>query len=144
MNLSILIHNVKDKANVGSIYRVAFQFNAKRIYMCNSAEPGNTNTYKIERRVPIIQVDDLEFISTNQDMHSIALETCGDHANPEILYKGLFNTEREILIAIGNESYGFSNEELNCFDYVWTLDAQNNISYNVSHALAIALHRMFY
>lgn len=143
MNLSILIHHIKDKANVGSIFRLAHQFDASKIYVCNSAEPGKTNTYKIERRVPIINVDDVTFLQDLDDVITIGLETGGSLGTGDF-FRNVVSKEKDILVAVGNESVGFTEYELKYFDFVWTLEAKSQVSFNVSHALAIALHRIFY
>lgn len=133
----LLLNRIKFKENVGAIYRLAFQFDIKKIYLRNCAEPGRTNTYKTERHIEIEHVPDLKFLKEYAG-GKIAFETSGDPVWPWITPK----YEQNVLVAFGNESRGFSKEELKYFDNIISLEAPCQASFNVSHAAAIALYML--
>lgn len=138
MNLEILLCRIKSKENVGSIYRLAHQFDCKRIYIYQCAQPGRTNTYKAERHIPIEQVESLDFLNELVST-TVALETGGIIGNLRILAP--FDS---LLIAVGNESHGFTKDELEYFDHIYSLNSKLHSSYNVSHALAIGLYNIYF
>lgn len=131
MRKELLLCRIETKENVGSIYRLAYQFGITKIYSYLSAAPGKTNTYKTERHSPIEIITSLNFLK-DYDLPKIALEM-GSSTNH-------FKFNQEYLLAVGNESHGFEESELSLFDTVVTLKGIVRDSYNVSHALAIALY----
>jgi len=141
MYFELLLYNVKTPANVGSIYRLAHQFDCKKIYTYRSSLPSKTNTYRIERRVDVVALDSMDFLKDFGTI-KIAVETGGTHVNPLAMLPKIL-VDSGMLIAVGNESLGISEEHLKLFDYIYTLRAVKQESYNVSHALAIALYSMF-
>lgn len=137
MELHLLLYKIKTGANVGSIYRLAHQFDCKKIYTYECALPGKTNTYKIDRHVPIVNVNTLDFLN-EIDAYKIAFETGGSEKIPCAIKDNV-----PVLIAIGNESEGFDQDDLTYFDSIYTLKAVKHSSYNVSHALAIGLYNFY-
>ena len=135
--IDLLLIEVKYPENVGSIYRLAFQFNIRTIYLYQSAESNRANTYKTERHIPIIKIDSLEFLTTYPHPKYL-LETGESVLTKESISDPVF------LIAVANESYGASDEQKQYFDQIFSLNAPRRPSYNVSHALAIGLYQIIY
>lgn len=135
--IDLLLIEIKYPANVGSIYRLAFQFNIRAIYTFNCAKSNRTNTYKTEKHIPISAVDSLDFL--NEYPHpKYLLETGGTMICKETV------KQPEFLLAVANESHGASDEQKKYFDQILSLDAPRQPSYNVSHALAIGLYSITY
>lgn len=140
----VLLCRLKCKENVGAIYRLAFQYGVTKIYSYDSVSPGKTNTYKTERHIPVEKVESLDFLGKIQ-YTKIALETDSryiEDSNAKLSNSKIRHIDH--LIAVFNESMGCSESEKNFFDIIYSLKAPNRESYNVSHALAIALHWIEY
>ena len=137
--MEICLIRLKTPENVGACFRLAMQFNATKIYMLKCVKAGRTNTYKAECHIPIIEINSLDEIDDSElKDQKILLETGGQTRRPWSLLS------REYLIAVANEGHGASKEEIKFFDYIYTLNAPNLESYNVSHALAIGLYNLQY
>ena len=102
--IDLLLLNIKNPANVGLIYRLAFQFNIRTIYSHQSSESNNANTYKTERHIPIIKIDSLEFLKT-YIYPKYLLETGESSLAKNSISSSIF------LLAVANESFGASEEQ---------------------------------
>ena len=140
----LLLYNIKCKENVGSIYRLAMQYGIDVIYHYQSANPGRTDTYKAEKHINTLELTNTSLLNLfdNCFEYKIALETSGTFLS--------FYDYEEIaindgyLLVVGNESYGLPDDIISRCDRVVTINAPKFLSYNVSHALAIALHGLEY
>jgi tRNA G18 (ribose-2'-O)-methylase SpoU len=135
--IDLLLINIETPENVGLIYRLAFQFNIRHIYIYKCSKSGKTNTYKTERHIPIKEVESLDFLNDYINPKYL-LETGGSILNNKVILADDF------LIAIANESHGATDKYKSYFDNILTLNAPNQKSYNVSHALAIGLYLVTY
>ncbi len=133
--IDLLLIEVKYPENVGLIYRLAYQFNIRSIYTFKCSKSGKTNTYKTEKHIPIYEKDSLDFLKS-YPFPKYLLETDGEKM-PKIIAPSF-------LLAVGNESFGVPVEQRVYFDGIFSLDAPNQRSYNVSHALAIGLYVLTY
>lgn len=135
--IDLLLIEIKYAENVGLLYRLAFQFNIRTIYTYKCASSAKTNTYKTEKHITIVEVDSLEFLKQYPNPKYL-LETGGTVLKKESIKDPTF------LLAVANESVGASEEQKKHFDYIFSLDAPRQPSYNVSHALAIGLYLITY
>lgn len=132
---SVVLCRINCRENVGSIFRLCYQFGIQKIYSYKSVRPGKTDTYKAERHIEIEHVDSLDFLE-ELECKKIALETNG--CDSEYLKNSFI--KNSFILGIGNESHGFTEEELDYFDITVSLNSCVRDSYNVSHALAIGLY----
>jgi tRNA G18 (ribose-2'-O)-methylase SpoU len=145
MHIDLLLLQLKHPENVGACYRLASQFNVDHIYQHRLAtkKVGSTDTSKAARHIAIKEVDNLTEFMLNYDGYKVLLETGGTQFPPKEMMERIWQKE-PILIAVANEGRGATKEQIALFDVVWTLPAPAHISYNVSNALAIGLHRVVY
>ncbi len=142
----IILDNVLDTYNIGSIFRLADAVAAEKVYLCGSTEtPPNTrikkasiNTwqwvnweYAPDTAALVIQVKKenpkLQIIAVEQDTRSIPFE--------KITYS------TPVAIVIGNESYGVSKEVLKHVDTIVELPMFGiNTSLNVMVTTGIVLY----
>ncbi|MCL5798389.1 MAG: TrmH family RNA methyltransferase [Patescibacteria group bacterium] len=147
-NIYIILDNVLDTYNIGSIFRLADAVAAKKVFLCGDTEsPPNPrikkasiNTWKwVEwEYVPTA----VEAISKLKDqipkVKIIAVEQY-DKSTP--LSK--FKPEFPIAVIVGNETYGVSKEVLEKVDQVVELPMYGvNKSLNVMVTCAIVLYKI--
>lgn len=144
----IILDNVLDTYNIGSIFRLADAVNAKKIYLCGgSATPPNhrikkasINTMEIvewsytETAAGVIndlrlKINDLQVVAVEQSKKSIPYDK--------------FDYKLPIALVVGHESDGVSKEVLDLCDGVVELPMLGiNISLNVMVSLGIVLYKL--
>ncbi len=147
-DIYIVLDDVLDTYNVGSIFRLADAVAAKKVYLCGRTEtPPNTrikkasiNTWQwvdweyfdsasaaisnIKSQIPNIQIVGIE-----QDTRSVPFEQ--------------FNYKLPIALVVGNETDGVSKEALNMCDAIVELPMHGiNTSLNVMVTLGIVLYKV--
>jgi tRNA G18 (ribose-2'-O)-methylase SpoU len=142
----IILDNVLDTYNIGSIFRLADAVAAKKVYLCGSTEtPPNTRIKKAsintcewvdwEYASTALQAiekckmlyDKCQIIAVEQDKRSISFE--------KITYT------TPVAIVVGNESYGVSKEVLEQVDTIVELPMFGiNTSLNVMVTTGIVLY----
>jgi tRNA G18 (ribose-2'-O)-methylase SpoU len=138
--MQLLLYKLKFPGNVGAIYRLAYNFGIEKIWQIDCVKPNAENTPKIERYMPIENVNGIHEIPGWHNMFTIALEQHPD-GDKDILKA--FQTSN-YLVAVGNEAHGIPEDELKKFDMIVSLQSVKPQSMNVSHALAIALYKILY
>lgn len=143
----IVLDDVLDTYNTGSIFRLADAVGAKKVYLCGRTEtPPNTrikkasiNTWQwvpweyIETAVKAIEklrgeVPEIQIIAVEQDPRSVDFAT--------------FDYKLPIALVVGNETDGCSQETLNNCDSIVELPMFGiNTSLNVMVTLGIVLYK---
>ncbi len=146
-DIYIVLDDVLDTYNVGSIFRLSDAVAAKKVYLCNRTEtPPNTrikkasiNTWqwtpweytatakeaieKLKQEVPDIQI-----VAVEQDSRSVDFKT--------------FDYKQPIALVVGNETDGCSQETLQVCDAIVELPMFGiNTSLNVMVTLGIVLYK---
>jgi tRNA (guanosine-2'-O-)-methyltransferase len=134
--LSLLLDNVGQPFNVGSIIRTAAALGAEQIWLCgNTAEPGHPSARKTALgtdRLPAMAAADA---ARAAGYRVIAVELAGDavplHEAP---------LSGDICLAVGNEDHGCSAALLAAADLVTYIPLPGKVgSLNVAAAAAIAM-----
>lgn len=147
-DIYIILDNVLDTYNIGSVFRLADAVSAKKIYLCAGCEtPPNhrikkasINTMEIvdwsysesaEKAIKDLRlkINDLKVIAVEQSDKSVPYDK--------------FDYKLPIALVVGNESTGVSKEVLNLCDGIVELPMFGvNISLNVMVSLGIVLYRI--
>lgn len=144
----IIVDNVLDTYNIGSIFRLADAVAARKIYLCGgSATPPN-------HRIKKASINTTEWVEWGyagntaelikslrfkiKDLRIVAIE----QAEKSIPYDK-FEYTLPIALVVGNETMGISQEALNLCDAVVELPMFGvNISLNVMVSLGIVLYEV--
>lgn len=144
----IILDNVLDTYNIGSIFRLADAVAAKRIYLCKGTETPPNHRIK-KASINTTEVVDWEYkISATdaindlrakiQDIQIIGIE----QTNKAVPYDK-FEYKLPLVLIVGNESDGMSKEVLKLCDRVVELPMFGvNRSLNVMVSLGIVLYRV--
>jgi tRNA G18 (ribose-2'-O)-methylase SpoU len=147
-SIFIILDNVLDTYNVGSIFRLADAVAAEKVYLCGATEtPPNTRIKKAS--INTWQWVEWEYLETAKD----AIETCRmNHVACHIVAveqdkrsKPFYKVEYELPLAIvvGNESTGISKDVLDMADTIVELPMWGvNKSLNVMVSLGIVLYEI--
>jgi 23S rRNA (guanosine2251-2'-O)-methyltransferase len=144
--ITIILDNVLDTYNIGSIFRLADAVAVEKVYLCGATEtPPNTRIKKAS--INTWQWVDWEYVSSTTDAISkfklqnpsgvvIAVEQDAKSVPFEkVLY------QFPIALVVGNESYGVSKEVLNLVDTIVELPMFGiNTSLNVMVTTGIVLY----
>ncbi len=147
-DITIIVDNVLDTYNVGSIFRLADAVAAKKVYLCGQTlTPPNSRIKKasintwawvdweyvptavgqisnLKSQIPIIQI-----IAVEQDKRSIPFQK--------------FDYKLPIAIVVGNETYGVSKEVLDRADAIVEIPMWGvNKSLNVMVSCGIVLYEI--
>jgi tRNA G18 (ribose-2'-O)-methylase SpoU len=136
--IDILLWNLKYRENVGSIYRLAYQFGIKKIFSYKSRKPGLTDTPKHSRHMPTEYIENIYDFMATYPYPKYVLETGG------INEPSVAPTDNNFLLCVGNEGYGVPIDDQKLFDKIFTLKSFSvgikSDSYNVAIALEISLY----
>ncbi len=146
-DIYILLDNVLDTYNIGSIFRLADAVAAKKIYLCGeTATPPNSRIKKAS--INTTEWVDWEYFPTTiealkklkttiPDLSIVAIEQDSDSLPYDKLDYSL-----PVCLVVGNESLGISKEVLQSCDTIVELPmAGVNISLNVMVSLGIVLYQ---
>lgn len=139
--------NITNAPNIGSLFRIADAFGVEEIIFCGSnislgkrmtKTSRSTEKYinhKIEENINVVIE---QFIL--KEYYLIALEIT---AKSEELSQFAINTKQPIVIILGDENFGVSDEILSKSDAVVHINMfGNNSSMNVVQATSIALYEI--
>ncbi|MDD2822482.1 MAG: TrmH family RNA methyltransferase [Candidatus Daviesbacteria bacterium] len=144
----IILDNVLDTYNIGSVFRLADAVNAKKIYLCAGSEtPPNHRIKKASiNTMEIVEweyfekttdaIKDLRF--KNKDIRIIAVE----QSEKSVPYDK-YDYSLPIALVVGHESDGVSKEVLDLCDGIVELPMLGvNVSLNVMVSLGIVLYKV--
>lgn len=143
----IILDDVLDTYNVGSIFRLADAVGAKKVYLCDRTEtPPNTRIkkasvgtwqwvpweYKDSAKEAILnlknKIENIQIVAVEQDNKSVPFES--------------FDYKLPIALVVGNETDGCSKETLEHCDSIVELPMFGiNTSLNVMVTLGIVLYK---
>ena len=146
--ITIILDNVLDTYNVGSIFRLADAVAAEKVILCGATlTPPNSRIKKASinttgwvnweyKESAFVAINDLR--STIQNLHVIAVEQ-------DVRSRPFNNVEYQfpIAIVVGNETTGVSKEVLDMADMIVELPMWGvNKSLNVMVSLGIVLYKI--
>lgn len=143
----LILDNINDIVNIGSIFRISDALGVSKIYLCNTnidfndkkikRVSRNTNEY-VEYEIYSNIVECINEIKKN-NITLLALEITDSSTS---LNKYEFDKNKSYAFIIGNEQNGVSKEALDLCDESIHIDMYgNNSSMNVSVATAIAVYQ---
>ncbi|WP_179345147.1 TrmH family RNA methyltransferase [Winogradskyella ursingii] len=143
----LVCDNITNAPNIGSLFRAADAFGIERIIFCgNNISMGKRMTktsratekyvdYTIEKEIKFI-IEDFK----RNNYYLIALEIT---KNSQPLSSFQLNSNKPIVLILGDENFGVSNFILSQVDAILHIDMfGQNSSMNVTHATSIALYEM--
>ena len=143
----IVLDNVLDTYNVGSIFRLADAVAAKKVYLCGKKEiPPNPRIKKASinttewvewsyKETAIEAINDIRL--TINDIQTVAVE----QSKKSVPYDK-FEYKLPVCLVVGNETYGVSKEVLDICDGIVEIPMYGiNISLNVMVSLGIVLYQ---
>lgn len=144
----IILDNVLDTYNIGSIFRLADAVSAKKVYLCGGTEtPPNHRIKKASINTTEVVdweyaesaaklIDDLRF--KINDLQIVAVEQA-----PNSVEYTKFSYKLPIALVVGHESDGVSKEVLEICDAIVEIPMYGiNISLNVMVSLGIVLYKV--
>lgn len=147
-DIYIILDNVLDTYNIGSIFRLADALAVKKIYLCGgTATPPNPrikkasiNTTEVVNweyaQSTVLAIKDLK--AKLEKLQVVAIE----QAENSVSFDS-FNYQLPIALVVGHESFGVSKEVLELCDGVVELPMYGvNISLNVMVSLGIVLYQV--
>ncbi|NNC44711.1 MAG: TrmH family RNA methyltransferase [Winogradskyella sp.] len=145
--ITIVCDNVINAPNVGGILRIADAFGIKQVIFCGERIQFGKRMKKTSRSTEnhvahTIHKDVLQTVFDLKQANNfiIALEIT---ANSKSLQDFRLSTEKPIVLIIGNENFGITEEVLQLADSVLHIDMYgHNSSMNVTQATSIALYEM--
>lgn len=144
----IILDNVLDTYNIGSVFRLADAVGAKKIYLCGGTETPPNHRIK-KASINTTEIVDWEYFSTTLEaidslksqvarVKVVAVELA-ENSIPYTEYK----YELPVALVVGHESDGVSPEVLKACDAIVELPMYGiNISLNVMVSLAIVLYEV--
>lgn len=141
----IILDNVLDTYNIGSIFRLADAVGAKKVFLCgDTSTPPNPRIKKASinttewvewsyKETALEAINELR--TTNRELQVVAIE----QSEKSIPYDK-FEYKLPIALVVGHETYGVSKEVLEVVDAVVEIPMFGvNISLNVMVSLAVVL-----
>lgn len=147
-DIYIVLDNVLDTYNIGSIFRLADAVAAKKIYLCGASETPPNHRIK-KASINTTEWVDWEYCETTaQAISNLKLEIANlqvvavEQSNKSVPYNE-FEYKLPVCLIVGNETTGVSKEVLNMVDAVVELPMFGvNISLNVIVSLGIVLYKV--
>lgn len=131
--------NIQDPRNAGALLRSALAFGFKTvIFSKNSVDPYNEKTTRVSKAsifgLNIIQTDLKEMI-VNLKQQGYKIIGADSNSDNHIIKK-----EEKIVLVMGNEGNGLSNDIKELLDYSYSIDTNDVESLNVSVAGSIIMY----
>lgn len=159
MNISIIFVEPESEDNIGALARVMANFGFENLILVNPlVNPFSERTKIIAREkgweiikkckiyadlFQVIPKFDINYGTTGVSAKR-ANEILRNPITPRELAKEIYKYNGNVGIYFGRESRGFTNEELNLFDSIITIPADENYPVmNITHAAAIVLYELF-
>src|SRR3989338_6715324 len=144
----IVLDNVLDTYNVGSIFRLADAVAAKKVFLCGKTEiPPNPRIKKASiNTMEIVEWEysetALEAVSRVKSLESRIKIVAVEQSAKSVPYDK-FAYKLPLALVVGNETYGVSQEVLEMVDEIVEISMFGvNISLNVMVSLAIVLYKV--
>lgn len=143
----IILDNVLDTYNIGSVFRLADAVAAKRVYLCGGTEtPPNSRIKKSS--INTTELVDWKYTETALEAVKqlreavIGIQIIAVEQSKDSIYYDKYYYSLPIALIVGNESYGVSQDVLDVVDATVELPMFGvNVSLNVMVSLAIVLYQ---
>ena len=141
----VLLNNISDPGNLGTIIRTANWFNVDYLLLTkNSVDCFNPKVVQASMgalfRLPVVFIDDIEQLMQklkNDKFTSIGLSLNGN-SNLSL------QTQEKLVLIFGSESHGIPNTIESQIDYLYKIPGNPQVeSLNLSISAGIAMHQFF-
>ena len=145
--ITLVCDGVTNAANIGSLFRIADAFGIEKIIFCGdhiSMDRKMKKTSRATEKVVNYEIQE-EIISVleglkNSNHEIMSLEITSDSKSLNDIE---FNTKKPIVLVVGDENFGVSNEVLKMSNEIFHINMfGKNSSMNVVQATNIALYEM--
>ncbi len=147
-DIYIILDNVLDTYNIGSIFRLADAVSAKKIYLCGGTETPPNHRIK-KASINTMEIVEWEYAETalqavrNLQFSISNLQVVAVEQNNKSVPYDKFDYKLPVALVVGNESGGVSKEVLDLCDGIVELPMFGiNISLNVMVSLGIVLYKV--
>lgn len=138
----VAIDRVRDPGNLGTIIRTADAAGAKGVILIgDSTDPFATETVRATMgsvfAVPVARVGEAEFLDWRMSFPGLVV---GTHLHGSVDYRSIDYGDRPVVLLMGNEQQGLSDELANCCDHLLRIpQAGRADSLNLAVATGIML-----
>lgn len=145
-NLLILLENIKDAGNLGTIIRSAVAFNCGGILLYgDTVEIYNSKVIRSSTgnffKIPILKLNNINDLKTYFNGYKLLATSLSDKNNIGI---NTINTDEKNVIMLGSEATGLTNELINQADFNIKINHSKNVeSLNLSVAASILLYEIY-
>lgn len=147
-DLYIVLDNVLDTYNIGSIFRLADAVAAKKVFLCAGSETPPNHRIK-KASINTTEIVDWEYKDTAADAVKELkrkinnLQVVAVEQNTKSVPYDQFNYKQPLCLIVGNETAGVSKEALDLADRIVEIPMYGvNISLNVMVSLGIVLYEV--
>ena len=147
-NIYIVLDNVLDTYNIGSIFRLADAIGAKKVYLCRETETPPNHRIK-KASINTTEWVEWEYAETavsaikNLKLKIKNLQTVAIEQSVRSIPYDQFEYKLPICLVVGHESHGVSKEVLEMVDGIVEIPMFGvNISLNVMVSLGIVLYEV--
>ncbi|TBN06843.1 TrmH family RNA methyltransferase [Hyunsoonleella flava] len=145
--ITLICDNVTNAPNIGSLFRISDAFGIEKLVLCGKHIPLGrkmTKTSRATEKVVDFQIENsaLEIVKQHKKLgcEVISLEITG---SSEPLHQISFSIEKPIVLVVGDENFGVSEDILKLSDKIVHIDMfGQNSSMNVVQATNIALYEI--
>ena len=141
----VLLENIKDLGNLGTILRTCCAFNSDGIILFGK-ECADIYSPKCVRssvgnlwKIPFVYIDDIEILKT----HFVDFEKTATLPKAKTYLKD-YKTDKPMLVMFGSEADGLSEELIHLSDSQIKIEMSDNVeSLNLSVSCAVVLYELF-
>lgn len=147
-DIYIVLDNVLDTYNIGSIFRLADAVAAKKVYLCAGSETPPNHRIK-KASINTTEVVDWEYCASateailNLKSKILNLQVVAIEQSPNSVEYTKFDYKLPVALIVGHESDGVSKEVLDLCDAIVEIPMYGiNISLNVMVSLGVVLYKV--
>jgi tRNA G18 (ribose-2'-O)-methylase SpoU len=146
--ITVVCDNLRSPSNLGSLFRLCDAFGLKNIILCGAAISLDSPRLRKTARNTQSSLSIEQWDSTTQFLQQLELDKylsiALEHStHSSAISHFLVNSSKPLLLFIGNEQNGLSQQVLDCVSHTVHIDMYGlNSSMNVIQATAIALHEL--
>jgi len=145
--ITVLCENVSNAPNIGSLFRICDAFGIEKLIFSGEVIPIPSRKMQktsraAEKYVPYEIINDLhKYIESIKETHHIIAIEITEESKP--IHQQKFNTNKPIILIIGNENFGVSEDVLSKANEIVHINMfGENSSMNVVQATNIALYEI--
>jgi len=145
--ITLVCDNVTNAPNIGSLFRISDAFGVEKLILCGSDIPMGRKMLKTSRATEkVVDFESVpsafEYIS-KLNLRNSTIISCEIASNSKPIHTFKFPTDKNIVLVVGDENFGVSEDILKLSDAIIHIDMYGqNSSMNVVQATNIALYEI--